>query len=270
MNVNERRGIVRGELLVNGEVTIPDLADRFDISEMTVRRDLEALEEEGVARRVRNGAIRVAPRSFEPEFDNRADEASGAKNAIGERAASLVDNGETVIIDSGTTALALARALRGRALDLTVLTPGVMAAIELAGDPNIRVMLSGGVMRAKELSMIGPSTEAFFSEYNCDVFFLAAAGLDIERGITDYNLEEARVKKAAMKCARRVIAVIDQRKFEKVYFANVTPLESIDVLVTDAAPDHPVVARAEALGIEVLTVTSDELTVEALIAAVER
>jgi DeoR/GlpR family transcriptional regulator of sugar metabolism len=260
MNVSERRAQLRGELLHGGEVTIPDLAERYLVSEMTIRRDLEALEDEGVARRVRNGAIRVAPRSFEPEFENRADEARWAKAAIGERAASLVDDGETVVIDSGTTALALARSLRGRGHGLTVVTPGVLAAIELAADPKIKVMLPGGMLRPKELSMIGPSAEDFFGEYNCDVFFTSAAGLDIERGLTDYSLDEARVKKAAIKCARRVIALIDQTKFDKVYFANITPLDSIDVLVTDAAPDHAIVRRAEALGIEVLCVETQDFS----------
>jgi DeoR/GlpR family transcriptional regulator of sugar metabolism len=258
MNVAERRLIVRSELMASGEVTIPALADRFVVSEMTIRRDLEALEDEGVARRVRNGAIRVAPRSFEPEFDSRRGDAAGAKAAIGARAAALVDEGETVVIDSGTTALALARALRRRGLQLTVVTPGVLAAIELAGDPRTRVVLPGGVVRDKELSLIGPSTEEFIAGFNFDVFFLSCAGIDAARGLTDYNMEEARVKKAAMACSRRTVAMLDRSKFDRVYFANVTALDAIDVLITDASSDHPLLRRAEHIGIEVLHVTADD------------
>jgi DeoR/GlpR family transcriptional regulator of sugar metabolism len=252
VNLSARRAAIREDVRDRGEVGLAELALRFDVSEMTVRRDLEALEAEGVARRVRGGAISVAARSYEPTFENRAVSAPEAKAAIAARAAGLVDSGESVALDSGTTVLALARALRGRGLELTVLTPSVLAAVELADEPGLRVLLAGGTVRPRELSMIGPTAEEFFADCNCDVLFLSAAGIDAGRGLTDYNMEEARVKRAAVRCARRVVALMDRRKFDRVYFANVLPLSGVDVLVTDAEESHPTVCEARAAGIDVL------------------
>ncbi|HWN35790.1 MAG TPA: DeoR/GlpR family DNA-binding transcription regulator [Pseudonocardia sp.] len=255
MQVAARREEIRRLLLEHGEVEFGALADRFGVSEMTVRRDLEALESDGVARRVRNGAIDVTGRAVEPPFGNRASVARAAKIAMAARAIELVAEDETVVLDSGTTVLELARLLRRRELALTVLTPSVLAAIEIAAIPGSRVILTGGTVRPGELSLIGPAAEEPFTELNCDVVFLSTAGLDLAHGLTDYNLEEARVKRAALCSARRSVALMDRSKLDRVYLANVLPLSSLDVLVTDADPAHPVLERAREIGIKVLTVT---------------
>ncbi len=169
---------------------------------MTIRRDLEALEERGVARRVRGGAISTVSRSYEPPLAARSQEAREAKALIASAAAAFVEYGETAILDVGSTTLALARALRDRG-GLTILTPSVNAALELANEPTTRVILTGGIVRPGELSLVGDLAEEAFRRLNCDVLFLGVGGIDAVKGLTEYNLDDTRVKRAALGAAAR-------------------------------------------------------------------
>jgi DeoR/GlpR family transcriptional regulator of sugar metabolism len=253
-----RRSAVRERLARAGEVDIAELAVEFAVSEMTIRRDLEALEAEGVARRVRGGAISVVSRSYEPPFEARRTANVAVKAALGVKAADLVDDGQTVILDTGTTVLETARALRTRGMRLTVVTPSLLAGLELADEPDMRVMLTGGTIRPGEHSLVGPEAESTFTDLNCDVAFLGVAGVDVEHGLTEYNLDEARVKRAQVRSARRIVALADTGKLGRVHFAGVAPLGRVDVLVTDAAPDHPLVCDIRTAGVDVITLTEKE------------
>ncbi|MGB9183616.1 MAG: DeoR/GlpR family DNA-binding transcription regulator [Solirubrobacteraceae bacterium] len=257
MGVHGRRGVIRSFLATRGEVGITELASTLDVSEMTIRRDLEELEEQGVARRVRGGAIATVSRSYEPPLATRATEAQEAKLRIGHAAAQYIEYGETAILDVGTTTLALARCLRGRS-GLTIVTPSVQAAVELAGDPNTRVILTGGIVRPGELSLIGHLAEGTFSQLNCDVLFLGVGGINAEKGLTEYNLDDTRVKRAALRAASRKVALADQSKLGRVCLATISPLSEIDVLITDAAPDHPGLAEVRDAGVEVVSVPPTE------------
>lgn len=257
MSTLERRGAIRGFLANRGEVGIAELAAELDVSEMTIRRDLEELEDQGVARRVRGGAIATVSRSYEPPLATRATEAQSAKHAIAAAAAGYIDYGETAILDVGTTTLALARCLRGRG-GLTIVTPSVHAAVELAGDPNMRVILTGGIVRPGELSLIGHLAEETFGQLNCDVLFLGVGGINADKGLTEYNLDDTRVKRAAIRAASRTVALADQTKLGRVCLATIASLSEIDVLITDAAPDHQLLADVREAGVEVLSVPSTE------------
>jgi DeoR/GlpR family transcriptional regulator of sugar metabolism len=257
MSTHERRGAIRGFLANRGEVGIAELAAEFDVSEMTIRRDLEELEDEGVARRVRGGAIATVSRSYEPPLATRATEAQDAKRRIAEAAADYIEYGETAILDVGSTTFALAQRLRGRG-GFTIVTPSVQAATELAGDPNTRVILTGGIVRPGELSLIGDLAESTFSQLNCDVLFLGVGGIDAEKGLTEYNLDDTRVKRAAIKAASRKVALADQTKLGRVCLAAIASLSEIDVLITDAALTHPVLAAVREAGVEIVSVGSTE------------
>jgi DeoR/GlpR family transcriptional regulator of sugar metabolism len=257
MSTHERRGAIRGFLANRGEVGIAELAAEFDVSEMTIRRDLEELEDEGVGRRVRGGAIATVSRSYEPPLATRATEAQDAKRRIAEAAADYIEYGETAILDVGSTTFALAQRLRGRG-GFTIVTPSVQAATELAGDPNTRVILTGGIVRPGELSLIGDLAESTFSQLNCDVLFLGVGGIDAEKGLTEYNLDDTRVKRAAIKAASRKVALADQTKLGRVCLAAIASLSEIDVLITDAALTHPVLAAVREAGVEIVSVGSTE------------
>lgn len=252
-----RKREVAAIIASEGEATYADLAERFAVSEMTIRRDVDGLEQQGVVRRVRGGAIPTVGRSHEPPIVNRSRVATDAKRAIGKAAASMLEEGETAILDIGTTTLECARALSGFKR-ITIVTPSLMVAQELESSPGIRTLVTGGVMRPGEMSLIGRRAEDAFDDLNCDTIFLGVGGVDIGRGLTDYNLEDARVKQAALKAARRCVLLADQTKFGRVTFASVAPLSRVDVLVTDASPDHPVVSRIAETGVEIVSVGSQE------------
>lgn len=246
-----RRRRIAAAIARSGEATITELAISFGVSEMTIRRDLESLEGDGAVRRVRGGAISTLSRSYEPPIAERGMAAMAAKRAIGRVAAALLADGEIVILDVGTTTLELARALSGRRT-LTVVTPSLLVGQELANAPGVRTLLTGGVIRPGEMSLIGHRAEDSFTDLNCDTVFLGVAGIDPERGLTEYNLEDTSVKQAALKAARRCVVLADESKLGRIAFATVAPLSRVDVLVTEAAPDHPVVAAAADAGIEII------------------
>lgn len=257
MSSSDRRGSIRGLLVDRGEVAIVELAAEFDVSEMTIRRDLEALESQGIARRVRGGAISTVSRSYEPPLAARSSEALGAKAAIARAAAGQIDYGETAILDVGSTTLELAKQLRGRG-GLTIVTPSINAALELANEPSTRVILTGGIVRPGELSLIGDLAERTFAELNCDVLFLGVGGIHPDKGLTEYNVDDTRVKRAAIQAAARCVVLADHTKLDRICLATIAPLEQIDVLITDAAASHPVAAAVAERGAEVISVPNEE------------
>lgn len=240
-----------------GEVTFADLADEFGVSEMTIRRDLESLEADGLARRVRGGAISVVSRSYEPPLTVRAATASAAKSAIGAAAAALINDGDTVVLDVGTTTLALARALHGRR-GLTVVTASLPIAIELGNDPDVRVLVTGGQVRAGELSLTGGMAEDAFGSLNCDLAFIGVAGVCATPGLTEYNPDDARVKRAALGAARRAVVLADSSKLGRVAFATIAPLSAIDALVTEAHGERAALGDIAAAGVQVISAKLDE------------
>lgn len=255
---SRRRQAVAAIVARAGEASFAELADHFEVSEMTIRRDLETLELEGLVRRVRGGAIPVVGRSHEPPISERSQVNGPAKQAIGKAAAALLEDGETAIIDVGTTALECARALSGFRR-LTVVTASLLAAQELSNTPGIRTLLTGGVMRPGEMSLIGARAEDSFADLNCDTVFLGVGGLDGARGLTEYNLDDARMKQAALRSAHRCVLLADRSKFGRITFATIAPLSRVDVLVTDASPEDPLVIHAKEVGVQVVHAVTDSL-----------
>lgn len=234
-----------------GEITVAGLSRTLAVSEMTVRRDLEALERQGLLRRVRGGAISAVSRGYEPPYGLRAGRAIEAKARIARKAASLVGDGEALVIDVGTTALELARALSTRA-GLTILTPSFRAAELLTPNPDLRVIVTGGNVRPGELSLVGDLAERAFSDLHCDVAYLGAGGVDASVGVTEFNLDDARVKRAAVASARRCVVLADASKLDRVALAKVCPVERLDVLITDEDAPDEVLARLRERDVEVL------------------
>jgi DeoR/GlpR family transcriptional regulator of sugar metabolism len=233
MEPHERQQIILERLERHGQVRVAELTREVAASEMTIRRDLEALERDGLLTRVHGGATIVGSRSFEPPYALRARVELEAKHAIAEAAVELVREGDTVIVDGGTTGLAIARALRGRR-NLTVCTTSFRVAVELLDAPEIRLMIAGGTIRPGERSITGELAEAAFANLRFDVLFLTASGVSIADGVTEWNLDDARVKRAAAASARRCIVVADATKLSHTAFAKVCDIDAVDVLVTDA------------------------------------
>jgi DeoR/GlpR family transcriptional regulator of sugar metabolism len=243
-----RRRIVEA-LSESEEVQVAALAAALGCSEMTVRRDLEALERAGVLRRVHGGATRARQTAEETPYAMRAFAHSEEKARIGARCADLLDEGETVILDGGTTAMEVARLLRGRRL--TVMPLALRPVFELHDAPSVRLLLPGGEVRPGELSLIGGLSRRSFSDLHFDTFVLSPCGIDPEAGATAHLMAEAEVKRAALDVCRRVIAVADSSKLGVVAFDQVCPIQRIDVLVTDRGADPGLLERIAGTGVDV-------------------
>ena len=221
------------------ERSVAELAALTGASEMTVRRDLDALADQGVLERYRGGARGLLLRGQEPPFVLRAQEATEAKHRIAAEVAALIADGESVVLDSGTTCLEVARALRDRRL--TVMPLSLHAANELTGAPLLTLLLPGGQPRPGELALTGPLAEASLASLRFDTAVIGCCGLTAADGLTAYDLADAAVKRAAIASSRRVIAVADATKLTRSALAHVVPATALHCVVTDQdAPEGPV------------------------------
>jgi DeoR/GlpR family transcriptional regulator of sugar metabolism len=212
-----------------GTTQVAELAAAFGVSEMTVRRDLRDLESEGKLMRVHGGAVSVVA---EPSFAEIEVERPTVKDAIGAAAAALVDDGQTIVLDIGTTTLALARHLRGRTL--TVITSNLAAYEELLAEATIELVLLGGIVRRNYRSLVGVLAEDALRQLRADVAFLGASGIDAELGILDTTMIEVPIKRAMMDAAEHCVLLADSAKFGMRGVVRVCGPERLHTLVTDA------------------------------------
>ncbi|HEY8360990.1 MAG TPA: DeoR/GlpR family DNA-binding transcription regulator [Ramlibacter sp.] len=252
-NSNWRQTQVLQYLETEERVSVADLARQFGVSDMTVRRDLEHLEQSGAINRVHGGAVRAQSRSYEPPFAARAARRTDAKRRIAVAAAALLSKGETVILDAGTTTLEIARELRGQQ-ELRVLAMSLHVANLLLDQPQITLMMCGGVVRLGELSLTGALAERTFVDFSFDTYFMSAGGIDLDTGVTEYNPEDAAVKRAAFANARRRIVVADGSKIGATAFARVCSSDSLDMIITDGSAPVSKLSELRDAGIEVVVV----------------
>ncbi len=238
---SERQTAIVRELQGRGRVEVGQLASALATSEVTVRRDLEELAETGVLRRVRGGAVSLLMRGQELPFAMREIEAVVAKEHIARTATALIRDGDAVVLDGGTTALAVARALAGRQVTVTVMALSLQAAGVLSANPHVTLMLPGGTARPGELVLSGPLTEASLAGLRFDTAILGCCGIG-PGGLSTHELTDAAVMRAAMASSTRTIVLADGAKFTRTAMAVVCPLERIDIVVTD--PSAPATATA--------------------------
>lgn len=227
-----------------------ELMERFDISIETVRRDLEYLEQQGYLRRVYGGAVVNVSLSSEPEYASRAKVHFKEKMAIAAEAAKLVEPRDAIYLGVGTTVQAMTRFLRN-AGELTVFTNALRTAVELSENPNCNVILSGGKVRPKELTLSGFPAEENLDFFNVDKAFIGIGGVT-EAGGTDFHIDEARLHRRLVKRARQAIVLADSGKLGLRAVVNVCPLEDIDVLITDSGAPKQLVRELEQAGVKVI------------------
>ncbi|MFE4546324.1 DeoR/GlpR family DNA-binding transcription regulator [Streptomyces sp. NPDC056785] len=226
-----------------GRAGVAELAELTGASEMTIRRDLEVLAAQGVLERYRGGARSLLLRGDEPPFALRSQDGLEAKRRIATEAARLIADGESVVVDSGTTCLEVARALKDRRL--TVMPLSLHAVNALADGPHLTLLVPGGRPRQGELALTGPLTQASLSALRFDTAVIGCCGLTAEDGLTAYDLDDAAVKRAAIASARRVIAVAEGSKLSRTALAHVAPASALHAVVTDQdAPEDQVNALA--------------------------
>lgn len=231
-------------------VSVPEIIDHFAVSPATARRDLEALAGEGKVQRVHGGAIAMRRTPPEPPVLQRALEQAEEKKRIAAMAASLVADGETVFLSSGTTVMEVAHLLRERR-DLTVFTNSLLVVNALGDASGVEVILLGGIVRSSESSLVGALTMRSLAELRAIKVIFGIRAIDLEEGLTNNALEESLVDREILRLASETIIVADHTKFGRVSTVFVAPIEAIDVLVTDAAAPADMVAALRSAGVEV-------------------
>jgi DeoR/GlpR family transcriptional regulator of sugar metabolism len=248
MGNEQRQTYILKTIEDRGSVSVVDLAGRLEVSEMTIRRDLTVLERAGLVRRVHGGAVSARGRSYEPPLILRAGENQEAKDRIGAEAAALVADGDSIALDVGSTTLEVARHLVNRR-NLTVVTSSLQIANLMAAQSGIRVILSGGILRQGESSLVGDLAWHAYHNLFVDRLFLGVGGIDLQAGLTEYNWDDALVKQAMVRSAKEIIVVADQSKFGKVAFASISPLSVVHQVVTDQLPPNGLLAEFTRMGI---------------------
>lgn len=236
--MNERQQNILTILEHDGFASVCDLSSRLQVSEMTIRRDFQQLEEKVLVRRVHGGAMIVNKCIQEPQFELRESCFIEEKQQVAKLAATLVREGTTIALDSGTTALELVKCLIDFS-GLTIITSNLRVMNFCLGHSNLQVIVPGGLLRPDEGSLVGSYTTDFLQNIHVDQFFMGVGGMDKKVGVTEYNAEDAAVKKILVENARQVIALADSTKFNKITFAKVCDLGSLDVVVTNTkVPDN--------------------------------
>jgi DeoR/GlpR family transcriptional regulator of sugar metabolism len=253
LRAEERLERILTALERDASVSVNDLAERLAVTAMTVRRDLDVLERKGLLRRVRGGAVSAQGRSYEPPLLTRTRNHLEEKRRIGAMAATLVKDGDSIAIDVGTTTIEVARNLVGRR-NLTVITPSVHVAAALGEQAGIRLILTGGVLRPGEFSLVGNVAERALREFFVDRLFLGIGGVDFAAGLTEFNVEDAQVKRAMIAGAKEVVVVADASKFGTVALAAVAGLHVVKRVITDSRVRKDTVSRLESMGIDVAVV----------------
>jgi DeoR family transcriptional regulator, aga operon transcriptional repressor len=247
----ERRIKIAELLTRKGSVRVSELSKLFRVTEVTVRSDLDAMARDGLLVRDRGGAIAHTSTSLSTAFEKRAAEHAEEKRKIGRAAAALVEDGETVILDAGSTMMEMARNLPARK-SLTIVTTGLNIAAQVGAIPGIHVLVAGGFLSPETVSTVGAMAERDLESLIVDKLFLSPQAFDASSGLTDISLHVARVKAAMIRSARRIIILADSSKWGATRFAKFASLDEVDVLITDAG--LPPAARKAVLsaGIELM------------------
>lgn len=231
----ERRASILQILNDNSEISVTLLSINMKVSEVTIRKDLNELKRRNLLLRVRGGAIRL------PELKLGDDTAikvkqmfnTKEKKAVGELAASLIKENDTIIIDSGTTTLEIAKNLH-KFNRLTIITNAINIALELSNYKRFTIILLGGHLRESSISTVGPIAESTLKLFYCDKLFLGVDSFNMKEGVSTPNIEEANINQTMMAMSKETIAVLDSTKFEKRSFAFIAPVNKIHTVVTDS------------------------------------
>ncbi|WP_152966266.1 DeoR/GlpR family DNA-binding transcription regulator [Ornatilinea apprima] len=251
--MEERRQNILRLLDLQGKVSVTDLSTVFSVSEVTIRADLQALADSGLLIRTHGGALKADPALVDITLTSRRERKASEKSRIGQAAAQLVQDGDSIFLDSSSTALAIAPHLKNRR-NLTVLTNCIAVAQELMDAPEITVVMTGGRLRRDTASLVGGENLDVLARYNIQKGFFGAHGIDFVEGLTDVSADEAEVKRLLVAKCRMVIAVLDASKWGRVGLSSFATFSSVRVIVTDTNAPAELVARARMEGVEVVSV----------------
>lgn len=252
LNEERRRAIV-DILRQSKRVLVADLAKEFRTSQITIRKDLEALDNQGLIQRTHGGALPIQTSALlDPTLREKEKQHRKEKGRIAAAAAKMVERGQCIVLDSGTTTTAIARALKGVG-GLTVVTNAINIAAELDGT-EIEVILTGGTLRKNSFSLVGPIAEETLRRLSADILFLGVDGFDVHYGLSTPNLLEAKVNRVMVEIAKKTVAVCDSSKFGRRSLSLISPTSALHEVISDrGAPKSDLRALKQA-GIEVTLV----------------
>lgn len=234
----------------SGRVLVDELAQRFDVTPQTVRRDLNELCDRRLLSRIHGGAI-LASGVINASYDARRFIARAEKQAIGGAAAGLIQNGASLFINIGTTTEEVARALSDHK-ELLVITNNLNVAVMLYPNPNIEVIIAGGAVRRADGAVVGESAAHFISQFKVDYAIIGASALDLDGALLDFDYREVSVAKIIIENARTVILVADRLKFERTAPVRIAHISDIDIFVTDHLPSAEFLALCQENAVKII------------------
>ena len=253
MMAEERRMQILQILRSEGRAKVNELVHRFNTSAVTIRSDLNELDQRGLVQRSHGGAVIQDTVFRESPVHERIKSQSKEKQRIGAMAATLIREGETIILDSGTTTLEVARHLKNIP-HLQVITNGVNIASELLGSRNTQIIMMGGTVRNDSASIVGRATEDMLEQFSADKLFLCGAGCDPDFGVSGTNLEETMANRAMLRAAREIIVVADASKFGKRSMSLIASFSEVDLVISDVSLQPELQERIRSFGCKLILV----------------
>lgn len=251
MFAQERQQIISEILKEKSSIKVNEISQLLNVSESTIRRDLQEMEEKNLLTRTHGGAVGLDNKTnYEPSFQDKKDERIEQKIRIAEIANNFIQDGDTIILDSGTTILELAKKIKAK--NLTIITNSIDIASELSGNSNIDIIVTGGSLRVNTRAMVGNITESVLRNFRVDKVFLGANGISIEEGITTPNFIEAQTKKVMMNHARKAIVLADSSKFENVSFSVICPAKAVSMIITSDDISKRKIREYEEVGVDII------------------
>lgn len=252
--LEERLDQIAALLQEQGRVSVADLSERLGVSAVTIRNDLGTLAHQGRLLRTHGGAMPLPdPGADVPAFALRKELHLAQKEKIGQAAAALVRDGDSIALDASTTAWQIARCLKDRR-ELTVVTNGLFIALEFLDSPSVTVVMPGGSLRAASASLVGDHGAGILDRYHVQKGFFGAGGFTLEEGLTDTNQYEVELKRHMLRRSKQVIAVIDNSKWGQVTSASLAAVDELDHVISDDAAPPAMVHSLRELGVRVTLV----------------
>lgn len=253
INLADRHRIILEKIKKEGKVSVPDLCASLDVSSVTIRKDLKQLEDKNLLFRIHGGATLNNPYTMDRPVNVKEKLQTEEKNKIGLAAASLIEVNDSIIIASGTTVMTLARHIKSKE-SLTVITSAIQVAEVLLQNPEIDVLMLGGILRRSSSSVMGPYAESILNDFFCSKLFVGVDGIDLENGLTTTNAMEAHLNRQMMNVSNKTIVLADSSKFGKRGFGKICDIDEIDQIITDDGVSPHTVEQLEAKGVKVIIV----------------
>lgn len=251
MTIAERHKFILDKLYTEGFVSVAELSKEMDVTMVTVRKDLKQLEEKGLLYRSHGSATPVSPYVNDRPVNEKKLVQVTEKSKISSRAVQMIEEGEAIIIGSGTTVIALAKAIPEN-FKLTVLTGAMNVTMALIDHHNIEIVQLGGVVRKSSSSVVGHYAEDMLVNFACSKLFLSVDGISPEFGLTTSNMMEAHLNAKMIKSVQMTIVLADSRKFGRKGFGKICEIDDVDIIITDEGISETYKAKLEEKGIEVL------------------